>query len=117
MDLARPYVGVLDFFHQCTLLKIPVCIISHKTKVPYLGPSYDLHLAASKWLQKTDLSHVPAFFEPTLKSKLERIRKENCTMFIDDLPELFNEKEFPENVTKVLFDPQVNSWSEINNLL
>ena len=31
---------------------IELFIISHKTKTPYQGPKYNLHDAASNWLEK-----------------------------------------------------------------
>ena len=124
MDLALPYLGVDAFFTLCAKKKIPVFIISHKTKHPFLGPSYDLHGAAQEWLQKQPFSHCPAFFELTLQAKLQRISQQECTIFIDDLPELLQEPSFPKQVQKILFDPHrlyssstayeyMTSWAEI----
>src|SRR2546421_8484108 len=51
MSEAEPYPGVLDFFRALRLAQIPVCIISHKTRNPYLCEKYDLHAAALAWLE------------------------------------------------------------------
>lgn len=128
MDLASPYGEVSRFFSQCRSKQVPSFIISHKTKFPFFGPKYDLHQAAKTWLQTHSLDWVPSFFELTLEAKLERITKQKCTVFIDDLPELLAEKTFPSNVTKILFDPNklyskegdyvyATSWTEITKFL
>ncbi len=52
MNEAEPAAGVLDFFRECCARRVPVLIISHKTRRPYAGPDYDLHAAAQGWLQK-----------------------------------------------------------------
>jgi len=127
MDLAHPYPGVDRFFALCQTKKIRSFIISHKTLHPFLGPRYDLHQAANNWLAQQDFA-CPAFFELTLQDKLNRIRKQECTVFIDDLPELLAEKEFPSQVRKILFDPHRHykkdgdyeyavSWDEILKLV
>jgi len=125
MDLAKAYVGIIDFFELCKKNNITTVIVSHKSKHPYLGPKYDLHKAASNWIKSIPiLSEVETFFELTLEKKLERISILNCDFFIDDLPELLNESMFPKEVKKILFDPQnihkesksfrrFNSWHEI----
>ena len=59
---------------------------------------------------------------------MNRIAKEMCDIFIDDLPELFHKSEFPKNIRRVLFDPmnhfdneidieRLTSWSDIINLI
>ncbi len=129
MDLAMPYPNFDRFLSLCHAKQIPTFIISHKTRFPFLGPRYDLQRAAKDWLQHQSFPWIPpAFFELTLQEKLQRISKQGCTVFIDDLPELLEENEFPSNVTKILFDPNglypknktyvhATSWDEIINIL
>lgn len=129
MDLARPYPHVNQFLILCQKEQVSAFIISHKTLHPYFGPKYDLHQAASNWLKDQQFDWTPpAFFELTLQEKLQRIKKQECTVFIDDLPEVLSEKNFPRNVHKILFDPNrlyskegdysyTTSWEEIINLL
>lgn len=125
MDLAPPFEGVADFFLKS---KNDLFIISHKTLHPYMGPKYDLHKAAKDWLKKQPFfaKALAAYFELTLKEKLQRIGTMECDYFIDDLPELLLEKEFPAKVNKILFDPseqyedhpsykRFRSWSEIDD--
>ncbi len=113
MAEAAPYPGVLEFFRACRDLGIAVFIISHKTRTPFAGKPYDLHAAARDWLERQgflDPSRIGlppgnVFFELTKADKLRRIGNCGCTHFIDDLPELLAEADFPANVARVLFDP------------
>ncbi len=129
MHLAQPFPGAFDFLERCARNGVDVCIISHKTRVPYLGAKIDLHEAAETWLRdqgvfgRVGLPRERVFFELTKEAKLARIASEQCTVFIDDLPELLTEPAFPPVVRRLLFDPagdgtsssgleSVRSWEE-----
>ncbi len=129
---ALPFPGVLEFINDCKRRNIKVYIISHKTKYPFLGPKYDLHEHAGHWLEKHGLRsnedhEQTIFLELTQEEKIKRIKSEGCTHFIDDLPEIFKHQLFPENVEKILFNPQTkmknfphqitvsHHWDEIKN--
>ena len=110
---AEAFPGALNFLKACRQRGIPVRIISHKTRQPYLGARHDLHAAARAWLQQhgltgpaTGLADEHVFFELTKAAKLGRIDACGCTHFIDDLPELLNDPAFPTEVARFLFDPQ-----------
>ena len=130
---ADPFPGVHQFFAFCHQNQIPVKIISHKTRYPYLGEQYDLHQAALDWLVHHSFNESIGFLidnfypELTKAEKLQRIKAVGCTHFIDDLPELLNEAAFPDGVQRILFDPaseysdfqngiQAFSWAEIRTL-
>ena len=132
MDEADAFEGVSDFLYKCRQREIQVSIISHKTRHPYLGPKYELHLAALQWMEaqgffepnKLGLSREQIFFELTKADKIKRISGIGCTHFIDDLPEFLLEPSFPKNVTSILFDPnnsyrsgfpfqRASSWNEV----
>ncbi len=129
MELATSFPGVTQFFKTYQKSnKITPLIISHKTRYPYFGPKYDLHKAAKKWIQKQPFFQktISTFFEPTLEKKICSIKLLKCNWFIDDLPELLLEKNFPKNTQKILFDPdhrfsenpeyiKFSSWFEIIN--
>ncbi|MCP4351308.1 MAG: haloacid dehalogenase-like hydrolase [Desulfobacterales bacterium] len=129
---ADPFSDVIDFFRFSRNKDIPVCIVSHKTRHPYMGPEYDLHQATYRWLEhhgffdseNIGLAREQVFFELTKKEKITRIKKLGCTHFIDDLPEFLSEPAFPGNVIRILFDPnrnhlnghslqRVSSWKKI----
>ena len=109
MREAKPFEGIIDFLKQCQRLHIPTSIISHKTLYPYLGPQYNLHESALDWLDYYGFyAWVPKeniFFELTKEAKIERIRSQACTHFIDDLPEFLTEPSFP-SIHRLLFDPE-----------
>ncbi len=128
--------GVKDFLLHCKEKKMPVYIISHKTKYPFLGKQYDLHKAADSWLKDQgfydshgiSLDRSRVFFELTKQEKLSRIKSLGCTHFIDDLPEFLLEPGFSENVRRILFDPnnqytddlrfkRTQSWKQIKESL
>ena len=108
---AQAFPGVKEFFILCIKQKIPLYIISHKTKQPASGKQYDLHQAAMNWLVQNGffttlgLTKDSVFFETTQNMKEERILKQECTHFIDDLPEFLCQPSFPNKVERILFDP------------
>ena len=112
MAEAAAYPGVLEFFQACRRAGIPTCVISHKTRHPFLGERHDLHQAALLWLEqqgffdpaKIGLSRSQVFLELTKEAKIERIALCHCTVFIDDLPEILGEPAFPR-IERILFDP------------
>lgn len=130
MDLAKAYPFIEETFQDLFYKGYTLFIVSHKTKTPYKGPTYDLHEAATRWLEnKPFFSSVEnAFFELTLEKKLERIHSLNLDIFIDDLPELLSHPAFPKGTKRVLFDPEkkyekvksvesISSWKEIISLI
>jgi len=135
MSEAEPYPGVLEFFRTCRSAGLPLSIISHKTRHPFLGEPYDLHATATNWLEQQGFFNAAqiglprdhVFFELTKLAKLERIGQRGCTHFIDDLPEFLAEAAFPAGVLRILFDAnnhyatekkfvRVRGWSEARSL-
>jgi hypothetical protein len=114
MNEAEPADGVLEFFRECCARRVPVLIISHKTRRPYAGPDYDLHAAAQGWLREhgflgpSGLGLAPqnVFFDLTKQEKIARIRQQRCTAFVDDLLEIFEDPAFPPGVKKLLYGVQ-----------
>lgn len=118
---AQIFAGVFEFLGYCRENKIPVYIVSHKTRYPYLGEKYDLHAFALEWLDKngffnsshTGITRGSVFLEATREDKMKRIGEISCTHFMDDLPDFLSEKSFPAEVVRILFDPKSehSSWS------
>ncbi len=136
MQDASPFPDVLECLSRLVKHGTIVCIISHKTRYPYLGAKHDLHQAAQQWLEqrgvfdpaRIGLCPDQVFFESTKQGKLDRIAQTGCTHFIDDLPEFLAEPSFPTGVERILFDPNGNhaaghhfrrctSWMEIEEII
>lgn len=129
MNEAIAYPGVLEFFKNAVSAGYDLAIVSHKTKYPYLGPKYDLHVTARAWVERHLVCGInqilppeKVFFEETKEDKLARVASLGCDVFIDDLPEILSAPRFPKAVRPILFDPEGNhqssmqtfaSWSEI----
>ena len=133
---AAPFPGVLEFFARCRRQAVDVCIISHRTRFPFLGEAVSLHDAARHWLRQYEIpagsdgdrEQNPVFLETTREEKMRRIGQVGCDCFIDDLPELLCDADFPPRVQRILFDPgrqnanhadyhRAESWNEIAELL
>jgi hypothetical protein len=128
---ADPFPGVWDFMREAQRQGIEVKVVSHKTRHPYEGPAYDLHVSALSWLREQAAVNgvvlregVDIYLEPTKQAKLERIGALACDWFIDDLPEFLSEPNFPIDVKRVLFDPagqtlapdnmrRVDAWADL----
>lgn len=132
---AEPFPGVTPFFQACRDLGVFVCVISHKTSRPYLGPPHDLHAWARTWLdgcgffdtRGAGLTPSQVQFLPTKADKAGRIRELGVTHFIDDLPEFLAELDWP-GLERILFDPgaahaaetrfvRAGSWAQLAALL
>ena len=128
--------GVKHFLTFCNNNNISVSIISHKTKYPKKGEKINLHNCAFDWMntngffqsKEIGLNKKNIFFENLRKKKLERIYKQNCSIFIDDLPEIFTDPYFPKRILKVLYDPaeihsinndiiSCSNWKQIENII
>lgn len=132
MDEAQAYEGAVEFLCWAKNAGHKVAIISHKTKFPFLGEKYDLHIAATSWIENnlSDeggwlIQRENIFFEPTKENKISKISSFECDVFLDDLPEILDSELFPNKVRRFLFDPEdkhmlapgssiskVNSWRE-----
>lgn len=114
---ARPFPGVFAFLAACVEHGSDVRVVSHKTRRPILGEPFDLHAAASGWLEsngffdtpRTGLSPDRVSFELTKAAKCARIASVGCHYFVDDLPELLCDPAFPAGVTRILFNPSAGS--------
>lgn len=114
MAEAELIAGVNEFLGRCRAAGIPVCIVSHKTRrSPVDDSGTDLCGAALSWMEEKGffaatglgLAREQVYFEPTRQAKVARILALGCTHFIDDLPEVFGEPDFPDAAEAILFDP------------
>lgn len=116
MQHVRLYPGAADALRTFVAAGHAVFLISHKTRTPFAGPAYDLHDWAWRFLAMQQLIDAPGApfraedidFELTREAKLARIASRDCTMFVDDLPELLASPAFPPATRPILFDPESN---------
>jgi hypothetical protein len=114
---AAPYPGMKQTLRTIAGLNVPLTIVSHKTKTPFMGKQWDLHAAARTWLSQHEMhaypgpniSHERTFFELTKQEKCNRIKAVGCTHYVDDLPEIL--EMLPETIIKIHFSPDGNSAS------
>jgi len=131
---AVPYEGIFETLSTLKKTGLEMCLVSHKTRTPYLGQSYDLHQSARDWLEAhcfyeergLSWNEDQIFFELTKEDKVSRIVSLGCTHYIDDLPEIL--EMIPDNITRILFAPDkcseiksewliLESWSDLPYLL
>jgi hypothetical protein len=111
MNLASPYDGVDKFIERACQKGYDLFVISHKSRHPIMGQSYDMHAAAREFLIKNELigmDRIPTvnvYFELTKEEKIKRAELLELDVFIDDLPEILRMEGFPNGCKRILFDP------------
>lgn len=132
IDYAEPYAGIQEFLGQCHRHGYPACILSHKTRRPASGEDCDLRAAALGWLESQGwfssaglgLRITDVEFHDTRSDKIAAIQRRACDTFIDDLPEVLADPDFPSGTSRILFDParahpqhpewkHAQSWADI----
>ena len=116
---AEPANGMLEALGELHENGIQMVLVSHKTRIPYKGPAYDLHQAAWSWLEKHGFftpdglgwSRDQVFFEESKQAKVARIEAQGCSHFVDDLPEIL--RMLPSGIQAIFYDPN-NSHSNHN---
>ena len=112
MPKAELIEGVGSFLKVCRDRRIPVRIVSHKTKFGHFDPDrVNLREAALKWMDARNFFTSDGFglspdmvsFESTRVEKVRRIAAIGCTHFIDDLIEVYEEPEFPKSTARYLY--------------
>lgn len=131
---AEMETGFREAMQRCRAEGVPVVVVSHKTRFAAQDPDTDLHKASLQWMESNHFfnpdglgfGRQDVYFEPTRKEKVRRIGSLGCTHFVDDLPEVFLNSDFPEGVARILYgqgmernadiDP-ASDWSEIASIL
>ena len=104
--------GVDAFLIAAKSLGADIRIVSHKSVHGHFDPlQIDLRNAAREWMNERGFFETNGFglsidavhFLSTRAEKVARIGALNVDVFIDDLPEVFNEPSFPVGVRRILF--------------
>ncbi|QNI95435.1 hypothetical protein SynA15127_02371 [Synechococcus sp. A15-127] len=111
---AEPFPDAIKTMQLLSEYGHDLVIVSHRSRYPYAGPSYDLHSFALQWID-THLkpaglfldsgSEEKVYFLETRDLKLSQISNLNCAVFLDDLQEVLNSPLFPDNTFPILFKP------------
>ena len=123
MHHAQPFEGAIETMLQLVAAGHELVIVSHRSRRPYAGEPHDLHAAARGWvaerLQSTGLFTKETGsinFLETRQEKVARIAELGCQAFLDDLPEVLLDTEFPANTVGILFAPDYGGAHETNLL-
>jgi hypothetical protein len=118
MLLAKVFAGVHEFICLAKMRGHEVFVVSHKSEFGHFdAEQISLRGQAMLWLEQNNFFHTNqlhlkkenVFFESTREDKIQRIQDLACTHFIDDLPEVFAEPQFPDHIQKILFSPTGSS--------
>jgi len=103
---AVPYAGFMEFLERARQRSATVSIVSHKSMYAAAAPSGpNLHETARAWIKAQNIAVGGVHFELSRAAKLRRISELRCTHFIDDLPEVLEDPDFPAGVARILFAP------------
>jgi hypothetical protein len=108
---ATVVAGVETFLRRCRAEGCAVAVVSHKTEYGHFDPErVNLRQAALDWMAGQGLlggdhgvARADVYFEGTRAEKLKRIAALSLTHFIDDLPEVLTDPDFPSGVARILF--------------
>jgi hypothetical protein len=133
MHCAEMLPGVANFLLKCKAQNHNIFIVSHKTEFGHFDPQkISLRQEALKWMEIKrffdqnyfGIERENVIFANTREEKVNKIAQLKCDWFIDDLPEVFDEKHFPNSTNKILFGsytPEqfqnitvLNSWRKIS---
>ncbi|MFA4795837.1 phosphotransferase [Leptospira kirschneri] len=126
MNQATLFPGVAEFLWKCKLNQVEVFIVSHKTEYGHFDEEkINLRTAALQWMEQKgffdpnefDISIENVFFSTTRLEKIKKINELELSYFIDDLVEVFEEKEFSSFTKKILFGKLEANIGSIENII
>ncbi len=137
MHCAEMLPGVANFLLKCKAQNHNIFIVSHKTEFGHFDPQkISLRQEALKWMEIKrffdqnyfGIERGNVFFANTREEKVNKISQLKCDWFIDDLPEVFEEKNFPLDTKKILFAKfdentidnditPIDNWSDISDVV
>lgn len=111
---AEMFAGFAEFCRLARRRGHELFIVSHKSEFGHFDEErISLRDQSVRWMvangffldEGLGFSREHVFFETTRAEKVRRIARLGCTHFIDDLSEVFDEPEFPTDVSATLFRP------------
>ena len=135
MSYAELMPGFFEFLKKTYIKDIPIFVVSHKTEYGHFDEDkINLRQVALQWIKNqglfaknSSLKQNDIYFESTRIEKISRIKQLKCTHFIDDLPEVLLDEQFPMEVKRYLFSSDSNNrnsnfsictnWEELQKVL
>lgn len=132
MEYAEPFDQALETIQVLRDMGHKLCIVSHRSLKPYAGLAYDLHAAARGWVEmrlarEGLIQNSTAYFYESQKEKISAVAALGCKAFLDDLPEVLGDQDFPKTCQAILFDPEgsytrsnhkrISRWADLPKLL
>ena len=130
IKFAKPQKNLIQTIKLLTEADIFLCIVSHRTKFPFIGEKTNLHDAARQWLNENLfqlISDTNIYFEETIENKVKRANSLNLDFFVDDLPKILLNEKLSQNITKILYKPEksiknknlieAQDWSEVGDII
>ena len=132
---AKLYSGVFRFLWRCHQRGWETIVVSHKTEHGHFdSDKISLRDSARDFLLSCQVCESDGEgllneikFESTREQKIQTIDDYQCDVFIDDLPEVLENREFPLETQRILFDPEnqyktttlerVRSWEDVTTRL
>lgn len=130
IGLATPMPGVEKFLIACREHSTDVFIVSHKTEFGHFDPTrVNLRSAARRWLDNNNffctnghgIDPANVSFKATRDAKVQTIKALTLDHFIDDLTDVFDNKNFPTGTQTHLLCPanqnghDTSNWPEIQD--
>ena len=109
---AKQSHGMFEALRSLKNDNFELIIVSHKTKYPYSGEKYDLHKAASNWLEVNKffdedglaMKRENVYFELTKEDKISRIEQLDISFYVDDLPSIL--QMIKPSIKRILYSPK-----------
>ena len=109
---AKQSFGMFEALKSLKNDNYELIIVSHKTKYPYSGKKYDLHKAASNWLELNKffdpnglaMKKENVYFEITKEDKISRIEQLDISFYIDDLQSILS--LIKPSIKRILYSPK-----------
>lgn len=125
IKFAKLFIHFKEFEKFAIKKKIKLYIISHKTKYSQFSKKYNLRTQSNRWLRKNIVKDkYKIFYTNTINEKIKKITQTKLDYFIDDLVEIFKNKNFPKKIKKIYFSQKKNkkiltfaNWRKIKNYI
>ena len=122
LSYARPTDGVIDLCEYLRTNNFKMFIVSHKTThTPIFCGHKPLRDIATDWISNGDLSNYflgteNIYYEASRELKIKRIKSLSLDYFVDDLVQVFQEPNYPQEIVSFLLSTAPVNLPWIHNV-